>query len=96
MPDDKNTVRLHAVVYGYVQGVNFRASAQHEARVRDLTGWVRNQWDETVEVIAEGPRTVLEDFERYLHQGPSAAEVEDVEVTYSEATGEFSGFNIRY
>lgn len=96
MPDDNKNVRLHAIVYGYVQGVNFRATTQHEARIRNLTGWVRNQWDETVEVMAEGPRTTLEEFERYLHQGPSAAEVEDVEVTYSEATGEFSGFNIRY
>jgi acylphosphatase len=88
--------RLHAVVYGYVQGVNFRSTTQREAARRHLTGWVRNCWDGTVETVAEGPRSVLADFEQYLHRGPSVADVERVDVTYSEATGEFSGFHIRY
>ncbi|MBN1202397.1 MAG: acylphosphatase [Anaerolineae bacterium] len=89
-------VRLHAVVHGYVQGVNFRANTQREAVRRGLTGWVRNCWDGTVEVIAEGPRRTLEQFEQYLHRGPLAATVERVDVTYGNATGEFSGFHIRY
>jgi len=89
-------VRLHAVIHGYVQGVNFRTTTQREAVRRNLTGWVRNCWDGTVETVAEGPREVLEDFEKYLHRGPAAAEVERVDVSYGEATGEFSGFHIRY
>jgi acylphosphatase len=89
-------VRLQAVIHGYVQGVNFRSRTQHEAARRNLTGWVRNRWDGTVETVAEGPRAVLEDFEKYLHRGPPAADVERVDVTYGEATGEFSGFYIRY
>jgi acylphosphatase len=89
-------VRLHAIVHGYVQGVYFRATTQREAARRKLTGWVRNRWDRTVETVAEGPRPALVDFERYLHRGPSGAAVERVEVTYSQATGEFNGFNIRY
>lgn len=91
-----NPLRLHAVVYGYVQGVNFRSSTQREAASLNLTGWVRNRWDGTVEAVAEGPRSAIERFERYLHRGPMAAEVERVDVTYSPATGEFSGFHIRY
>lgn len=91
-----NPLRLHAVVYGYVQGVNFRSSTQREAASLNLTGWVRNRWDGTVETVAEGPRSAIERFERYLHRGPMAAEVERVDVTYSAATGEFSGFHIRY
>lgn len=83
-------------MYGRVQGVNFRATTQREAALRRLKGWVRNQWDGTVETVAEGARSQLEDFERYLHQGPRSAQVTRVEVTYSTATGEFSGFNIRY
>lgn len=95
MPDT-SPARLHAIVHGYVQGVNFRATTQREAARRSLTGWVRNTWEDTVETVAEGPRSTLEDFEAYLHRGPSMAEVDFVEVTYSEATGEFTGFNIRY
>jgi acylphosphatase len=95
-PPDARPVRLHAIVHGYVQGVNFRSNTQREAVRRHLTGWVRNSWDGTVETVAEGPRAALEDFERYLQRGPSLAEVDRVEVAYGEATGEFSGFNIRY
>ncbi len=37
-----------------------------------LTGWVRNRWDGTVEVVAEGPRSALTSFEIFLHQGHPA------------------------
>jgi acylphosphatase len=93
---DSTYARLHAIVYGFVQGVNFRANTQREAVRRNLTGWVKNRGDGTVETVAEGPRTVLEDFQRYLQHGPAMAEVDYVEASFSEATGEFSGFNIRY
>ncbi|RPJ00384.1 MAG: acylphosphatase [Chloroflexi bacterium] len=94
--DPARLARLHAVVHGDVQGVGFRAHTQREAARLKLTGWVRNVWDGTVETVAEGPRHVLEQFEFYLHRGPSAAIVEHVDVTYDEPTGEFHGFHIRY
>jgi acylphosphatase len=94
--DNNLHVRLHAIIHGLVQGVNFRANTQREAARRHLTGWVRNQWDGTVETVAEGPRTVLEDFEAYLNQGPPSADVEWVDAAWDEATGEFSGFHVRY
>jgi acylphosphatase len=98
MPDTNETTpaRLHAIVHGLVQGVNFRANTQREAVRLNLTGWVTNRWDGTVETVAEGPRPALEQFERYLYRGPSMARVERVEVEYGTATGTFSGFNIRY
>jgi acylphosphatase len=97
MSDDKTpALRLHAIVSGMVQGVNFRAYTQREAARLGLTGWVHNRWDGTVETVAEGPRNALEAFEAYLHRGPPAAYVEEVEATYNEATGEFRAFNIRY
>lgn len=91
-----NHQRLHAVIHGQVQGVNFRASTQHEASRLSLTGWVRNTWDGTVETVAEGSPDALKHFERFLHRGPAAAHVERVDLQYDHATGEFSAFNIRY
>lgn len=88
--------RLHAVIHGRVQGVNFRAMTQHTAAQHHLTGWVRNLPDDTVEAVAEGPLPALEAFEQFLHQGPRAAQVERVEVRYSAATGEFHSFSIRF
>jgi acylphosphatase len=93
---ENKAVRLHAIVHGEVQGVNFRTTTQREAVALNLTGWVRNQWDGTVEAVAEGSSDALEKFEAYLHRGPSAAYVESVDVTYGEATGEFRAFNVRY
>lgn len=88
--------RLHAVVYGRVQGVNFRAATQRAAAQHQITGWVRNRSDDSVETIAEGPLPALEAFERFLHIGPAAAWVERVDVRYSAATGEFRSFSVRY
>lgn len=88
--------RLQAAVYGRVQGVNFRSSAQQTAAQLGLTGWVMNRWDGAVETVAEGPPHALQAFERFLQRGPSAADVERVEIHYTAATGEFRSFNIRW
>lgn len=88
--------RLRAVVHGDVQGVGFRAYTLREALRLGLTGWVRNTWDGTVEAVAEGPPTALSAFERALHNGPPAADVDRVDTAYTAASGEFRGFHIRY
>ena len=48
--------RLHAVVRGDVQGVGFRYYVQRKARQLGLPGWVRNNEDGSVELVAEGAR----------------------------------------
>ncbi len=88
--------RLHAVVHGRVQGVNFRYYTIQEASRLGLTGWVCNRRDGTVEVVAEGPRDRLERLERFLHQGPPSARVTQVESSWEPANGEFDTFRVRY
>lgn len=39
---------------GSVQGVGFRYRAQYAAQLLGLTGWVRNNWDGSVELEAQG------------------------------------------
>jgi acylphosphatase len=90
------TVRLHAIVSGRVQGVNFRYYTTHEAQRLHLTGWVRNNNDGTVEVTAEGTREDLEGLLTFLHTGSPAAEVKQVTNDWQEATGEFKDFRTRY
>ena len=87
--------RLHAIVSGHVQGVNFRYYTMVTANDLNLTGWVRNLNDGNVEVTAEGPRSALERLARFLYTGPSSARVEDVDIDWSAATGQFAGFHIR-
>ncbi|MFW5941314.1 MAG: acylphosphatase [Chloroflexota bacterium] len=88
--------RLSAKVYGRVQGVFFRDTTRREAQRRNVSGWVRNEPDGSVRVVAEGSQGALTELERFLHQGPSSARVERVETTWDDATGEFSGFRVRY
>lgn len=71
----------HYHVFGRVQGVWFRGSAQEEARRLRLAGWVRNCADGTVESIACGDAGALDEFASWLRQGPPAARVERVEET---------------
>ncbi len=87
---------LQAIVYGHVQGVFFRAFASGQARELGLTGYVRNLPKRSVEVKAEGERGRLEELIDRLKTGPPGARVEKVATNWSEYTGSYSGFSIRY
>ena len=82
------------IVKGDVQGVGFRAFAQHGARNLGLVGWVRNLDDGSVEAYAAGSDHQLSDFAALLHKGPRLAGVRSVEES-EEAIQEFSGFSVR-
>jgi len=66
-------------LFGRVQGVNFRASAQDYARSIGATGFVRNEPDGTVLLEAEGDEDTLEQLMEWSRRGPTAARVEDIE-----------------
>lgn len=87
--------RLDAVVRGRVQGVYFRQGTEDQARALGLTGWVANRRDGAVAVVAEGPQRALERLLTWLHSGPAMAHVDDVDVDWAEATGEFREFTVR-
>lgn len=87
--------RLHAIIKGTVQGVGFRAFVMEQATSLGLTGWVRNTYDGSVEVTAEGPRTSLEKLLDRLRMGPRMAYVSEVKQDWQPANGEFRYFNIR-
>jgi acylphosphatase len=87
--------RLTARVLGRVQGVGYRWWVRSRADGLGLTGWVMNDDDERgVTVVAEGPAQRLNELEELLWRGPSAARVEDVQVSREPASGEFERFHI--
>lgn len=88
--------RLHAIVLGIVQGVNFRYSTLERARRLKIKGWVKNLSDGSVEVTAEGPRPGLNQLLAFLRQGPPAATVREVRENWQTATGEFKDFSLRW
>jgi acylphosphatase len=88
--------RLQAIVHGRVQGVSFRYYTQRRARELDLVGYVRNRWDGTVEVVAEGQRVRLEELLAFLRVGPRAAFVTQVDARWLAPTAELDAFEVRY
>lgn len=94
---DKNSIEeLHALVRGEVQEVGFRYFASQKALSLGVRGYARNKSDGAVEVVAQGPRSTLENLLALLRQGPSAAEVDEVETTWREPSEHLSGFSIRW
>lgn len=85
--------RLHAVIRGYVQGVGFRYFIQRTARQLGLQGWVRNNEDGSVELVAEGPRHQLEQLKRAAQEGPRMARVSQVDADWSAAKGDLEDFD---
>jgi acylphosphatase len=87
--------RLEAGVRGRVHGVGYRYFVVSKAMRLGLTGWVSNEQDGSVRVVAEGPRADLDDLLDALREGPASAIVEDVIHDWLPYTGRWSDFGIR-
>lgn len=79
---DHDPARLDASVHGMVQGVGFRYFVLREARRLGLDGWVANEANGSVRVVADGPRAALETLLARLREGPPASIVERVLVNW--------------
>jgi acylphosphatase len=89
------TGRLHARVFGGVQGVGFRLFVQQRGRILGLAGYVRNCEDGSVEVTAEGEKSQLHILLGELNIGPRSSVVERVDYNFEEPAGSFRGFTIQ-
>lgn len=87
-------LQLHAIVEGRVQGVGFRFFVLQNAMQLGLTGWVRNTWDDNVEVCAEGSRAALETLAAMLQTGPRNAQVTSLKADWQPTSGKFSSFKV--
>lgn len=88
--------RIHVFISGKVQMVGFRASTRRTANRLGVKGWVKNLPDGRVEVVAEGEEKQIEKLIDFLHEGPPAARVDNVQITDEEYTGGFDQFSIRF
>ncbi len=82
------------LIRGDVQGVGYRFFAQRAAARHQVTGYVRNRDDGTVEAWAEGPAEKVEAFKHDLATGPQFANVQQVEELNVEPAGRFPTFRI--
>jgi acylphosphatase len=94
--ENKELIRLRAVVSGRVQRVGFRSYSAEGAVRLGLVGWTVNRSDGTVEIVAEGIRAALEKYILHLRQGPVGGRVDDIETEWLPAEGKFKRFRIRW
>ena len=89
-------VRAHVIIRGMVQGVYFRAHTRDEAKVHNVTGWVKNRKDGSVEAVFEGREDDVKKVIAWCHEGPAWANVTDVHLEWQDYAGEFKDFSIAW
>ena len=92
--DEKSSEARRFLVRGRVQGVGFRWFVEREAHILGIAGWVRNNADGTVEVLAMGTRDQLSGLRSRLQQGPRASRVDDVQESEAKLVAGLSTFRI--
>ncbi len=88
-------VRARVIITGLVQGVNFRHFTREAALRNNVTGWVQNLPDGSVEGCFEGEEIDVNALIDWCRQGPSWARVENVTAKREGYRGDFDGFSIR-
>ncbi|MGH9961509.1 MAG: acylphosphatase [Pyrinomonadaceae bacterium] len=88
------TVARRFLIRGDVQGVGYRFFAQRAAAKHQVVGYVRNEPDGSVEVLAEGPANNVEAFKHELATGPQWADVEQVEEINLDPSGTYTLFRV--
>ncbi len=88
-------IRARVNVKGLVQGVNFRHYTRATAQRLDVTGWVRNLPDGSVEGCFEGEDHAVQALIDWCRRGPDYARVDEITVDHEEFRGEFDSFDVR-
>ena len=76
--DKRRCVRVS--VEGTVQGVGYRYWTERTATGLDLTGWVRNRRDGSVEALFCGDTSDVAEMLQRCHDGPRSAQVTAVRI----------------
>ena len=81
-------------IRGLVQGVGFRFFTQRAAARYQVRGYVKNNRDGRVEVLAEGTEKMVEGFKHDLTAGPTYSRVDEIEEIVLEPSGLYSAFRV--
>ena len=88
-------IRTNVIIRGLVQGVNFRWHTRQTALGLNVTGWVKNLPDGSVQGCYEGEEEAVNALVAWCRRGPDWARVDEVAVNRDEFRGEFDGFEVR-
>lgn len=87
---------IEATIKGRVQLVMYRDFVQRKARMLGLVGFVRNNDDGTVSVVAQGDQETFKKFIEYLNKGSFLSKVESVSLVSRTSREPFLDFTIHY
>ena len=87
-------MNAHLIITGNVQGVGFRAFVRNRAIKNNVTGWVKNLNDGSVEALLSGSQDNLNKLIEITRRGTPWSKVSNVVVTYNEDQEEYSLFEI--
>ena len=91
----RKTVRKHFRFYGRVQAVGFRWYARTAATQYGATGWVRNEYDDSVTMEIQGTESVIEEVIAAIRRG-SYVRIDHMEVKEIPLENDEHGFRVRY
>ena len=88
-------VRIHSFIIGIVRDEGFSDTVKRVAQHLGINGQVKHLPDRRIEIIAEGEKHILEQFLEEIRYGEMTVQIKDIQTTWKEATGGFSGFLLR-
>ena len=86
--------QAHAYYSGRVQGIGFRFTAERLAEEQSVLGWVSNLSDGRVELVAEANEDTLKNFLTQINN-IFGRYIQDIDIKWVPATGEFKDFGVR-
>ena len=92
----KDKTRVHVIISGKVQGVFFRMETKRVADRFNVSGWVRNNRDGTVEAVFEGEKGNVASVIEWCGKGPPLSNVSRADIVEENYTGEFDGFDVTF
>ena len=92
MAKEQRVIQIH----GKVQGVGYRFFATRVARRLGLKGSIQNNRDGSVDAVVEGEKSVIDDWNEELKEGPRYAEVTKIDQETKDFTGRLGDFDVKF
>ena len=92
----KNIETYNLLLSGRVQGVGFRYFAEARASRYNIKGYVKNTYDNRVEIVCQGELDNLDKFILEVKKGPSFSHITNVEMEEIKNSPVYKSFEIKY
>ena len=87
-------IELQVIFSGEVQGVGFRYTTRKYANDLGIKGIVRNLPDGSVELVAQGPKPILEKLVQLLDEEAFPQKITEKKMQFLEIASSFPDFRV--